>query len=156
MSKSVEEIAYQQSARAMDAQISTLDELRSRTAIVLAASGLTASFLGNSALEDGVGPAAVLATLVFAVGAFCCIVVLFPKFQGWLEPVSAKQLLADLDDPEVDLETPNELHRHLAVFLEEAYESNAEKMEALFRWLWVACIALGVQIGLWLLELGVD
>lgn len=156
MGKSTDEILYEQSARAIDSQFSTLDELRSRTAIILAASGLTASFLGDAALKDGAGPAAVIAIIVFALGAFCCLIVLLPRFKGWSEPVSARILLKDLDDPEVDLETAAQLHRHLAKFLEEAYEANAKQMEGLFQWFWFACVALAVEIGLWLLELVVN
>jgi len=61
----LERLAYDAALRALDKQEALLDELRGRTGILLAASALAASFLGDSAVRE---PNVLLAAV--ALGAF--------------------------------------------------------------------------------------
>jgi hypothetical protein len=64
----LELLAYELALRALDQQEAALVELRSRTGILLAASALTASFLGAPALSGGLDVPVALALAAF-VGA---------------------------------------------------------------------------------------
>ena len=48
-----EELAYGESVRAIESQAGGLDELRTRTGVLLAAASIVASFLGAEALKAG-------------------------------------------------------------------------------------------------------
>jgi hypothetical protein len=48
-----DELAYEEAKRALDAQQSVVNELRTRSGILIAAAALTTSFFGGRALTDG-------------------------------------------------------------------------------------------------------
>lgn len=79
----LDELAYQQAARALEQQAGVLDELRQRTSTLVAVSAIAASFLGAQALKSKAadqGPKALLAlaliSLLAALGL--CLGVLVP------------------------------------------------------------------------------
>lgn len=72
MAKSTSEIVYDQAVRAVEQQVKQLDELRTRTAVVLAASGVVTGFLGRTAIEAGLGPFGYCAVAAFALSALGC------------------------------------------------------------------------------------
>lgn len=47
------ELAYEEAKRALDAQESVVNELRTRSGILIAAAAITTSFFGGRALDDG-------------------------------------------------------------------------------------------------------
>ena len=155
MPDSTEEIVYLEAARAIGNQQRALDELRSRTALLLAAAGVIAAFLGTAAIEDGVDIAGVLAIVFFAILAVLSILILLPREDAWMFSLNAKTLIEDhLDVPERN--SASKLHRFLAEWLDEHYTSNKAHLDGLYRLYWWASVLLAVDIGLWLLELSID
>src|SRR5205823_4513408 len=72
LADTTEEIVYSEAVRAIGQQQRGLDELRSRTAIVLAASGLIGGLFGRVAERDGIGAAGAVAIVgIVVVAAFC-------------------------------------------------------------------------------------
>ena len=72
-------IAFDAATRALDKQERVLEELRSRTGVLLAASSLAAAFLGRPALDDTRDVLAVIALLAFATSIAASVYVLLPK-----------------------------------------------------------------------------
>jgi hypothetical protein len=67
---SLSRLAYEPSLRAVGQQEAVLNELRSRTGTLLAASSLVVSFLGSRAIDrSGLGPVAALAPATFLASA---------------------------------------------------------------------------------------
>jgi hypothetical protein len=74
------ELAFEQSQNRLDKQERVLEELRARTAVLLAASSLAASFLGNEAFgESGWDATAVVAAAAFLVTMLAAVYVLLPR-----------------------------------------------------------------------------
>lgn len=75
-----ERLAYEAAQRALDKQERLIDELRSRTGLLLAAASLAASFLGREAFaghpKSGL---AILALTTFLVAVAASVYVLLPK-----------------------------------------------------------------------------
>ena len=73
-------LAYEASLRSIDQQQKLLEEIRSRTGILLAAASLSASFLGARAFElQGVGPLSLLALGALVTTLVTGIVILVPR-----------------------------------------------------------------------------
>ena len=129
--------------RALDKQESVLDELRSRTGVLLAASALAASFLGRDAFRDPepVLAAAALVAFVTAIGA--SVYILIPRRDGFRFSISGPGLYSGLYDHRKDLA---EVHRRLAYWLQAFWNENDERLQPLFRAYRLAASALVAQI----------
>lgn len=75
------ELSYAAGVRALDLQERTIDQLRARTGILLAATSLTASFLGAQTVQhaNGLGTLGGLALVALIVSIGLCTYVLLPK-----------------------------------------------------------------------------
>jgi hypothetical protein len=74
------ELAYDEAKRALDAQESVVNELRTRSGILIAAAAITTSFFGGRALADGaVGTAGWLAIAAFGLVGASVLAVLWPR-----------------------------------------------------------------------------
>jgi hypothetical protein len=151
--KSTEEIVYDETVRAIEQQPHLLNELRSRAAVVLAASGVIGGVVGKAANDSGgIGAAGGIAVVLLVAVACLCVWVLLPKWDQWKFVSSAAILLAD----HVDVPTrndPQKLYRFLAEELERGYDHNERKLKSLYQRFWWACVLLTVDVGMWLLEL---
>lgn len=139
-------LSFQAAVRALDLQERAVDQLRSRTGTLLAATSLTASFLGGQTIQHrGVGAPALLALVALACSIGCCIYVLIPKrgfvfsLQG---PAIYETLYPHIDDDE-------EVHRRLAYWIEGYWRANQSIIDGLGRWFATAALALTVQLVLW-------
>lgn len=75
-----ERLAYEAAQRALDKQEKLIEELRSRTGLLLAAASLAASFLGREAFADNPKRGlAVLALVAFLIAVGASLYVLLPK-----------------------------------------------------------------------------
>jgi hypothetical protein len=75
-----ERLAYEAAQRALDKQERLLEELRSRTGLLLAAASLAASFLGREAFaRDPKRGLAALAVLAFLLAVGTSVYILLPK-----------------------------------------------------------------------------
>lgn len=146
------ELSYQLTLRALDQQEVGLAELRARTNTLLAAAAVSVSFLGAPAIDrGGVSVWVVLGLIAFALTVALCLFVLIPT-----------SLIFALNGPEVyealyqHVDDSAEVHRQLAYWLQSFHAANAPKLDkrrARFR---DAALALGAQILLLALALGVS
>jgi hypothetical protein len=147
-----EELAYAESVRALEQQARSVDEVRSRTGVLLAAASIVASFLGAEALAGsdldalaGLGLVAFLAVIGLAIW------ILWPG-GGWVFVMSATVLLEDW----VDMQRPGgvaAMQRHLAESMEGHWGANQLRLKRLVVRFQVAAAALGVEVVLWTLQL---
>jgi hypothetical protein len=144
VSSEYERLAFEAAQRALDKQERLLEELRSRTGILLAAAALAASFLGREAFggEPARGLAiAALASLVIAIGS--SIYILVPKADRFVFAVVGSGLYEGLYDTRNDL---SEVYRRLAYDLDRFWEANDAEMQKLITTFRVAAVALVAEL----------
>jgi hypothetical protein len=135
-------IAYEASLRSLDKQQEMLTELRSRTGLLLAASSLAASFLGEPALDEGSRPVAVAALAAFAVSVLSSLFVLFPR-RDLVFSLAGPGLYERLFEFASDT---GEVQRRLAYDLDRFWETNDRTVKWLVRGFGLAIVALGVEV----------
>jgi len=141
------ELSYAAGVRALDVQERAVDQLRARTGILLAATSLTASFLGAQTVQhanglDTLGCLA-LVSLVLSVGL--CTYVLLPK-EGFVFSLSAAGMYEKLFEFEDD---EDEIRRRLIYWLEEYWQGNQEKIDSLGSYFFAAAVTLLLQLIFW-------
>ena len=125
-----ERLAFDAALRALDKQESVLDELRSRTGVLLAASALAASFLGRDAFRDPSPLLAAVALAAFVASMVACVYILVPRRGKFVFSISGPVLYEGLYDEREDL---GEVHRRLAYALQGFWDDNDENLQPLFR-----------------------
>ena len=151
-----EDVILEEARRAINTQVSALDELRARTGVLLAAAAVSGSFLGAATADRGVslsfwGGAAVVA---FVLGVFSCIVVLWPPGDdAWTFVNSPKQLIEDWIKVDQEGQT---LHVFLAGCLEEHYDKNEKRLLRLYKWFQAAAVSVGGSVILGCLQLAMS
>jgi hypothetical protein len=144
-------IIYEEAVRGWSLQSSVLDELRSRTGVLLAAASVAVALLGSSDISKHEG----FTTLGwFAVGAFglvlgLCLYVLFPT-GGWTFTHDAKLALKGYVEAELSVDDTRE---GLAIKADEYRNENDKKLHCMFLAFQGASLALGASIVLWLIDL---
>jgi hypothetical protein len=144
----LERISYEESLRSLDKQEAVLGEIRSRAGLLLAASSLSASFLGEPALDRGSTVLGVAALVAFGLSLVASVYILLPK----------RNLVFSLAGPRVFEElyefkgNAAEVHRRLAYDLHRFWEQNDEKLQRLFRAFWLAALFLGLEVVLLLIS----
>ena len=136
----IERLAYEQGLRAIDIQVQTLADLRTRAGTVLAAASLVTSFLGAPALERHQQRVVWLAlAVVLLIGQLGMTVSVLTgrKFSFRQRP---KKILADLDSGGYTDE--GQALSTLAGFLEEDHDQNEKKLGSLDLHFRVACALL--------------
>jgi hypothetical protein len=145
-------LVYDESVRALDIQSNSLDELRSRTGVLLAATSVSSAFLGAEALKrHQAGYGLNLAGFaVFGVVVLICLLILWPR--GWQFAYDA----TDLDDAYVvKREDPTQACRSMAQGHTTHRRANGTKLKRRFIAFQLACVGLAADIALWLLSVGV-
>lgn len=142
------DLSYDASLRALASQEASVDELRQRAGMVLAAATVSASLFGSQTITRIakhqshtvlLGVAALLA-LGVAVGA--AVYVLMPKgdFEFSVDgTVMYEQLYEIRDDG-------SEIKRRLTYWMLEMWKANEEKKEVLARWFVISAGALVFQL----------
>lgn len=146
-------LAYEESVRGLDMQNETLNELHSRTGIVIAAATVASAFLGAAALQRHVPGywLNVLGLLVFAATTLLCLGVLWPS-EEWEFSFDA----GDLDDRYYAKQAdPTEMLREMLLSNAKSRTVNNEKLRDRFKLFRLACGALACDILLWLVAVGV-
>jgi hypothetical protein len=144
---SLAEAGFDLSLKAVEEQESRLTDLRSRTGTLLAAASLAASFLGGQSIRTGeLRFLGVLAIVAYVMCVAACIKVLLPhrlvfSFRGSVLLRTARE--AAVDELEDALEAA-------MGWIESFIDSNRSELDALTRWYTGACLALGLEIVLWL------
>ena len=145
------ELSYDAAVRTLDLQERAVEQLRSRTGTLLAASSLTASFLGAETIQHQgrLDTLVVLALVALAVSIVSCVYVLLPT-EGLVFSISAPatyEALYEFGDDD------DEVRRRLIYWLEEYWQANNGIIEDLGRWFAAAALALTLQLLLWLVAL---
>jgi hypothetical protein len=145
-------LAYEESVRALTLQSSVLDDLRSRTGILLTAISLTATFVGSRALDDGFTTWTEIAFVLFLLSAGFCLGVLWPA-GNWGFTLNASAVLGKYvhgSDPK----GLDQMLEEIAVLNQENWEENAERLRWLFWCFRLAVLALALQVPCWLMAIG--
>jgi hypothetical protein len=149
-----EEIILEEARRAIDVQVASVDEVRSRTGLLLATAAVTISILGSvTASSGGLGVLGFVAVGFFVAAVFCCLVVLRPREGAWTVVTSPRILIKDW----IDTDRPEEsLAVFLAESLEENYETNELLADFLFAWFQRAATCVGIAVFLGVVQLAIN
>lgn len=141
------QLSYHAAVRALDLQERAVEQLRARTGTLLAASSLTASFLGAQVIHhtNGLGIRGVLALTSLACSVGLCVYVLLPK-EGFMFSINAALMYEELFELAND---EGEVHRRLIYWLEGFRRHNDDKIGRLGRCFFVAAVALVLQLMFW-------
>ncbi len=143
MSAEFEKLAYEAALRSLDKQEAYVEELRARTGVLLAASSLAASFLGQQAFQNpSPRGLAIVALLAFVVSIGTDVFILLPK-QGLIFAQKGEDLYERLFAAREDM---SEVYRSLTYQLDRFWKSNDAKIEWLIRAFAVAAAALVIEI----------
>jgi hypothetical protein len=125
------ELAYEEAKRALDAQESVVNELRTRSGILIAAAAISTSFFGGRALADGsVGSVGWVAIVCFGVVGATVLAVLWPR-TDWSFTVNAQRFIGTyVESEEGPLPLPA-IHRDLALHMSASYVANARQLRVL-------------------------
>jgi hypothetical protein len=135
------ELAFEQSQKRLDKQERVVEELRARSAVLLAASSLAASFLGNQAFGgSGWDLTAVAAAAAFLVTMLAAVYVLLPRkrFVFALIGSAVYEQFYGLEQEEV--------HRRLAYDLDRFWEQNDLQIVRLRQGVELAAFGLIVEV----------
>jgi hypothetical protein len=141
------ELAYETALRALDIQERGVEQLRARAGMLLAASSVTASFLGAQTIQHTgeLGTLGALALISLAVSVLACVYVLLPKtgFVFSLNAATIYESLFPLSDDD------QEMRRRLAYWLEGFWQANQDKVEPLGQYFFAAAVGLVLQFAFW-------
>jgi hypothetical protein len=138
-----ERLAFDTALRALDKQEALLDELRSRTGALLAASALAASFLGAEAFKDPAAGLAAIALLGFVTSIGASVFILIPRRGHFTFSLSGPGIYEALYEVREDLA---EVYRRLAYDLLGFWDANDAQLQPLFRAYRLGATALVVEI----------
>lgn len=146
------DLAYDESVRALALQSSVLDELRNRAGVLLSAASVSSAFLGAKTLEGGqqFSGLSIAATAVFVVVILLCVGVIWPS-ADWTFAHDAKALVKVYVNEEVSLD---EMREKMTLANARYRIENSAAMRELFRRFRFACLGLGADVVLWLIDLG--
>lgn len=149
-----EDVILEEARRAIESQAASLDELRARTGVLLAAAAVSASFLGAATASPGVSLGFIggSALVAFSLGVGSCLKVLLPKRRGWTFVTSPKQLIKDW----VDISRPESMQLFLAKSLEDNYDENEKRLDKLFTWFGSAAGCIGTSVVLGCIQLSLS
>jgi len=134
-------------------QNETLNELHSRTGVVIAAATVASAFLGAVALQRHAPDywLNVLGLIAFATTTILCLSVLWPS-EDWEFSFDA----GDLDDRYYATDSdPTEMCREMLLSNARSRSRNNEKLRKRFELFRFACCALACDIVFWLVAVGV-
>ena len=135
-------IAFESATRALDKQERVLEELRSRTGLLLAASSLAVAFLGRPALTDGRDALAVVAVSAFALSIAASVYVLLPKSTFYFA-LSGRYVYENLYEHRDDTA---EIQRRLVYDMQRFWDGNDAVMQRLFLAFRIAAASLAVEV----------
>lgn len=146
-------LVYEESTRAIQQQQASLDNLRARTGLLLAAASISSSFLGGQALSgEGLTPWSWFAIGALAAVGLCTILVLLPR-RNWFFSNDVQTLLNGYVNHEHPA-TLDEMHVAIATYNQEHWTANQKTLNKLFAFFRVACAALVIEVAFWLVALG--
>lgn len=145
-------LAYDESVRGVVQQQNALDSLHTRAGLVLSAAAITSSLFAAQVLRHG-SPSCLTwnALAVFVVVGVAALYVLWPR-HGWRFSNNVPKLLSvwvDKENASIDV-----MRREVAEFNQGAISDNQELLGRLYLAFQIASGALGIEVVLWLIDLG--
>jgi hypothetical protein len=143
MTGDFEKLAYEEAVRGLDKQEGLLEALRTRTGVLMAASFLAASLLGQRAAEDpGPRGPAISALVAFVISMGAGVFILLPN-KNLVFAATGSRVYEGLYPVRKDI---GEVYRRLTYDLQAFWESNEKEMLWLSRAFTVAAGALVAEI----------
>jgi hypothetical protein len=147
------ELVFDEATRAIELQSRAVDESRTRAGALLTAGAIVASFLGAQALEDqNPGNWGKAGTAAFVLLVVVVVYVMFPR--GFNFVLGARHIIDNHIDTDDHPNDEDQLRWALALQLEDAYDENERTRGRLALALAVGCVALGIEVLAWLIEIG--
>lgn len=151
MAGEFEKLAYEEAVRGLDKQEALLEALRARTGVLMAASFLAASLLGQEAFQDS-GPhgLAITAVVAFVVSIGAAVFILLPK-TNLVFAAAATDFYEGFYDLRSDM---TEVYRRLAYDVDHLWDSNENEIRRLS---WAFVLAAGsfvVEVVSWAILIG--
>lgn len=145
-------LAYDESVRAIVQQQEALNSLHTRAGVVLSAAAVTSSLFATQILKHG-SPTCLSwnALAAFVVVGVAAVYVLWPR-HGWRFSNDVTVLLSDWVDKEDS--SIDAMQRQVAQFNQGAWANNQKMLGRIYDAFQVASIALGIEVVLWLIDLG--
>lgn len=143
------ELLYQQAVRGLQEQQAVVESIRLRAGILLSAASIATSFLSGLAIRGHrLNAWGWSATLAFVGVGVLCLMILWPT-RRWTFRMNAKKVIRDYidGDPPAPLA---EMHRDLALHMENWSQANSRKMRWLFYYFQAASLLLGLDVVLWI------
>src|SRR4051794_11367726 len=137
MAESIEGLIYAEAQRGLALQPTLVNELRSRTGILLGVTGATTAFLGAIVVDKmGLHAWGVLALAGFVVAVGCCGAVQSPhrKWQFCESPARLIKTYCDSNDSDASDWTPERFQREVALWMEKHADQAIESMKAMQKW----------------------
>lgn len=152
------ELAYEASIRAIEAQATLVESLRSRAGTMLAATALVTSFFGGQALVRGGGSP--LHLVSYTSGALASFIAVSLLTLTMLLPftlrvtLSAAEILSFVEnDPRADQLTSTDVLREVALQYESMYDWNDRQLRILEVCFQLAIVFLVAEVAFWLTAL---
>jgi hypothetical protein len=144
-------LAFKEGVRALSEQQAVIDSFRTRSGLLLSGAAIATSFLGQAALERGTTFFTWLAIVLFVALGASVIAILWPR-DDWEYAVRPQLLIANYVEHPEPLEIA-EIHRDLALHMDNSYLRNRGQLLRLV-WLFrIASILLIVEVVAWVVDL---
>lgn len=157
-------LAFDEGGRALDAQERSVNALRSRAGVLLAAAAITTSFFGARVFaDDALTVAGWIAVAAFVLVAAAVLIILWP-WRDWEFSADPVDVIATYIETESSATTGlpaeagppatlAEIHRDLALHRSASYTDNARLLGKLF-WAFRVCLVLvAVEVSAWIVAL---
>lgn len=145
-------VAFEESVRAIEGQRASVDEIRTRSGILLSAAAIITGFLGPSALQPGSTSLVSFVAAALLLATVAPVVFVLLPTQGWAFSVGTKNLLRDYIEADPPASVA-ELYRSLAWYLEVDWESNKQLLDERYRLFTFAALALVGETMAWLIAI---
>lgn len=147
-------LAFDFGIRALARQERRLDELRSRTGILLSASAIATSFLGERSLGDHPSsPWSLAAIACFLLVGAASVRVLWPRGDWLFSPLPGALLTTYVEPPDGDGMSVSEIHRDLAHHMQGAYDANEHALSQLVWAMRLIVGALVIEVAAWIMHI---
>jgi hypothetical protein len=147
-------LAFSEGVRALSEQQAVIDSFRTRSGLLLSGAAIATSFLGQASLDRGTTFFTWLAIALFVALGAAVIAILWPR-NDWEYAVRPELLIANYVEHPEPLKIP-EIHRDLALHMDNSYLQNRGQLLRLV-WLFrLASILLIVEVVAWVVDLVVQ
>ncbi|HVM16248.1 MAG TPA: hypothetical protein VM290_01530 [Gaiellaceae bacterium] len=147
-------LAFEEAVRGLSQQQSALDNFRTRAGLLVSAAAIATSFLGGQALAGGgfTWLSWLAVALFVGVGA-SALFILWPR-KDWEFVAGPRRLIATYAETENPLPL-EEVHRDLALHMEDSYDANAVRLQRLVVALRLGSLFLAGEVLAWVVAIAV-